>query len=26
MDKLATKSDKIFQRHLNNAATLPCKN
>ena len=26
LDKLATKYDKIFQLHLNNVATLPCKN
>jgi len=25
LDKLATKYDKIFQLHLNNVATLPCK-
>jgi len=25
-DKLATKRNKIFQLHLNNIATLPCKN
>jgi len=26
LDKFATKHDKIFQLHLNNVATLPCKN
>jgi len=26
LDKLATKYDTIFQLHLNNVATLPCKN
>jgi len=25
LDKLATRYDKIFQLHLNNVATLPCK-
>jgi len=26
LDKLAAKYDKILQLHLNNVATLPCKN
>jgi len=26
LDKLATKYNKIFQLHLDNVATLPCKN